>query len=315
MWRLCLFLSSAASTESLAVHRRRLIDNGADVGGCCKCPGTSDCYHVTSSCNYASLPCCYGDYTSGSTYYCNWDPPPTMAPTAAPSHSPTMAPTIAPLDAVAPYVLGAFNSNECAADGALIPVTSGNVAFLCEVAVSKLTANSAYPGDLNLPQGSDSTKPRGCSTGGGQAPRTFYSNSGGGTAGALATNGLQTICSVGYAYNVENTNACPLASAVSTVPIRIARSAHCEAARVALGIGGYLKDTNIVNPRPKGCFYNDKAVRRTHARLLSPLDSSLLLWLTLLPRLRAPLTHHICSSTLIRIRESSSTQTPTTDLA
>jgi hypothetical protein len=203
--------------------------------------------------------------------------PSSAAPTAAPSHSPTMAPTIAPLDAVAPYVLGAFNSNECAADGALIPVTSGNVAFLCEVAVSKLTANSAYPGDLNLPQGSDSTKPRGCSTGGGQAPRTYYSNSGGGTAGALATNGLQTICSVGYAYNVENTNACPLASAVPTVPIRIARSAHCEAARVALGIGGYLKDTNIGSNHPKGCYYNDVSVRRTHARLLSPLDSSSLL--------------------------------------
>ena len=46
-------------------------DDGSSVNGCCACPGTNECYQVTSSCGWGNKACCNGGYTSGGVYLCN----------------------------------------------------------------------------------------------------------------------------------------------------------------------------------------------------------------------------------------------------
>ena len=71
------------------------VDNGRNVNGCCACPGTSECYQVTSSCDWGSQACCNGGRTSGGVYLCNSNSATSSALPTVEAETPTTAtPTV-----------------------------------------------------------------------------------------------------------------------------------------------------------------------------------------------------------------------------
>ena len=106
--------------------RRRLVTNGDSVGGCCACPDTTICYHVVSKCNNGGMTCCNGkgyDTNNPTGNYCKGAAagtftkfPTPKPPTNSPTSYPVTSPAVTPLTPeVAPYKLGDFQSNACAA--------------------------------------------------------------------------------------------------------------------------------------------------------------------------------------------------------
>ena len=242
--------------------RRRLVTNGDSVGGCCACPDTTICYHVVSKCNNGGMTCCNGkgyDTNNPTGNYCKGAAagtftkfPTPKPPTNSPTSYPVTSPAVTPLTPeVAPYKLGDFQSNACAAGTAPIPSTNLVAGILCSTAAVKLGS-----GTTQAIQESSFAKPRGCSTYGGVGARTFVQNSGGSHSGALSANGYQTICTEDYAYNEDSTNVCPTVVGLATVPLPIARREHCETARTALGhsVGAISVASSSF---PKGCYFKD----------------------------------------------------------
>ena len=245
----CIVASATADVRASAPHvhqqigqgktrrhrpRRRLTDNGATVGGCCKCPGTTSCYHIIAACDWGSTSCCYGGY-GGSIKYCNPQPQRPWA-----------------LAAVSPYTVGAFGSTECAANSVAIPATHSR---LCIKAAKKTSSAVVSPSTASV-----SAYPPGCSTNGRATTRSWMVNTGTGAGHA----DYQTVCTGGgYAYSKANTNACPRLGVATATPrlfVRINNKPYCETALTALGLDWTASPrvrTSFSSNYPKACAYDD----------------------------------------------------------
>ena len=199
------------------------------------------------------MACCYGGYNNGG-YFCNGEPEsPTMAPTNAPTKAPTMPVELSP---VAPYTVGAYSTNVCAANSAPIPT---NVYHMCNAAAITLELGVA----TGITGETLASAPKGCVTKYDNGLRSYaYNIHATGSASAV----FQTICASDYAYSPEWMNTCPMVLGSKHLYLRIANLVHCNTANAALGLGAVPGVYATARPQssfqhlhPKGCFFRYKA--------------------------------------------------------